>query len=342
MNALYIVLRRKPLSTSTFKLSPLRKMMRFITHPVTIFTVFQLMWIALTVLWVLWYVERLDDISELKKLGMQVIDKDAPLPVLVSGLILLGIMLIGSIWLFVIGQKRTSDFRQQQVFVSSVTHELRSPLASLLLTFETLKKREPPSDIKLQMYENGQKDCERLLRLVNQILISARLDRGIESFDEKVEPLDLLAFISQASKRAEVIDQDAKDRIKIDCPPGLKIHAPKSAFLLLMSNLLENAVKYSPEGGDVEVKADYDGTEHILISVKDQGFGLDKSETKKIFRMFHRGAIANTKAIKGTGIGLFIVKTVSKILGGYVWAESEGRGTGSTFFLRLPLNKRKY
>ncbi|MDB2447124.1 ATP-binding protein, partial [bacterium] len=143
------------------------------------------------------------------------------------------------------------------------------------------------------------------------------------------------------SERAEIIESGAEQRIKINCPPGLIIHVPKSAFLLMISNLIENAIKYSPDGGDVKVLVGYDGQHHIKISITDPGFGLEKTELKKIFRMFHRGTLANTKAIKGTGIGLFIVKTVSKVLGGFVWAESEGRGTGSTFHLRLPMNRLK-
>ena len=316
-------------------------MARIITHPVTIFTISQLMWIALTVLWVIWYVERVEDISELQRLSSKFIDQNAPVTVLLSGLVLLVSMLIGSVWLFIYGQKRAYDFKQQQIFVSSVTHELRSPLASLLLTFETLKKREPPEDIKTKMLENGEKDCERLLKLVNQILISARLDRGIESFDEKIESLDLLSLIELATKRAEMIEDGARDRIKINCPPALMVYLPKAAFLLMLSNLIENAVKYSPNGGFINVTAKLEKIDQVMITVSDLGFGLDKHEIKKIFRMFHRGTIANKKAIKGTGIGLFIVKTVSKLLGGYIWAVSPGRGHGTTFHLRLPTNRLK-
>ena len=189
------------------KKSPLSKVFGVIVHPITIFSISQLMWIALTILWVIWYVERLDDISQLEKLSSKMIDHDAPLSVLVSGLTLLISMLIGSIWLFVVGQKRAYDFQQQQIFVSSVTHELRSPLASLLLMIETLKNRDPPSDVRQQLLENGEKDCQRLLRMVNQILLSARLDRGIETLDEKIESVDLLSMIKQASARSEIIEK---------------------------------------------------------------------------------------------------------------------------------------
>jgi signal transduction histidine kinase len=332
--------RRKLVKENKYILSVMKKLFGILTHPVGIFILFQFMWVSLTVLWVLWYVDRMDALTELRRIGFQAIDLTNPTSALVWGLILLVVMLIGSIWLFIFGQKRASDFKQQQFFVSSVTHELRSPLASLLLTFETLKKREPPENIKQQMFENGQKDCERLLRLVNQILISSRLDRGIESFDETIETLDLEDLIKQACDRAELVETGSLNRIEINCPDGLNIEVPESAFLLLMSNLVENAVKYSPDGGKIKIRVLKDGNDYVKISISDPGFGLDKTELKKIFRMFHRGTIANTKAIKGTGIGLFIVKTVSKILGGHVWAESEGRSKGSTFHLRLPLNGR--
>ena len=333
--------RRKPLNTNGFKISPISRLLQFITHPVAIFCLFQLVWISLTILWVLWYLQILDDFSELGKIQAQVKQNGASVAVLVSGLILLGVMLIGSIWLFIIGQKRTSDFKQQQIFVSSVTHELRSPLASLLLTFETLKRREPPEEVKQTMIDNGVKDCERLLRLVNQILLSARLDRGIGSFDEKSEAHNLVSMIKQASKRAEVIDPKALERIKVDCPESLMVDVPQSAFLLLLSNLIENAVKYSPEGEYIYIHVFETDSEKLRISVIDKGFGLEKAEIKKVFRMFHRGSIAKTKAIKGTGVGLFIVKSISKLLGATVWAESEGKGKGSRFHIDLPVAKTK-
>lgn len=259
---------------------------------------------------------------------------------LVSGLILLTAMLIGSIWLFIIGQKRTSDFRQQQIFVSSVTHELRSPLANLQLTFETLKKRQLPDDVKQTLLENGEKDTERLLRLVNQILISARLDKGIERFDEKNVAIDVAELIDQSIERAEILEETVRSRIQILCSGGIKIHGPRSAFLLMLSNLIENAVKYSDKNDPIEIRAGFDGPDHVLLAIKDRGQGLTKSELKKVFRMFYRGPIANAKAIKGTGIGLFIVKTVARLMNGTVWAESEGRDLGSTFYLRIPINRK--
>lgn len=324
----------------TTNIIPFRKTLAVLTHPVAVFIWFQFVWVCLTVLWVLWYVDRLDNLSQLQKMGSQMIAGNASVWDLVSGLVLLTAMLIGSIWLFVIGQKRTADFKQQQIFVSSVTHELRSPLANLQLTFETLKKRTLPDDIKAQLLDNGEKDTERLLRLVNQILLSARLDKGIEKFDEKSESIELNSLIDQAIERAKVIDPDAPNRIEIDCPGSMRVHAPRSALLLLLANLVENAVKYSPGGELISICAALDGPDHVKISIKDRGFGLEKHELRKIFRMFYRGTIANTKAIKGTGVGLFIVKTVSKLLNANIWAESEGRGLGSTFFLRLPLTKK--
>ena len=325
------------LINGSYKTPAIKSILNVITHPIGIFVLFQFMWIALTILWVLWYVDRMDVLSELRKLGLQAIDFNPSTSVLVWGLVLLVVMLIGSIWLFIVGQKRASDFKQQQFFVSSVTHELRSPLASLLLTFETLKRREPPEEVKQQLFENGEKDCQRLLRLVNQILISSRLDRGIEAFDESRESLSLQALIEQACDRAEIIEAGSRQRIEIFCPEGLNVFVPKSAFQLLMSNLVENAVKYSPDGGKITIKAEKEAADKVKITITDQGFGLNKTELKKIFKMFHRGTIANTKAIKGTGIGLFIVKTITKFLGGQVWAESEGRNFGASFHLRLPI-----
>lgn len=109
---------------------------------------------------------------------------------------------------------------------------------------------------------------------------------------------------------------------------------------LIISNLIENAIKYSKKETPIFITATTND-QYMIFSIKDEGIGIAPNDIKKIFRMFYRSSIASTKAVPGTGLGLFIVKSLAQVLGGKVWVESEGRGFGSTFYLRLPKKQPK-
>ena len=311
--------------------------LRLLKHPIFIFVICQILWIAILLLWVLWSVDLLNTFHQINLKRIEGIDSDGTITVLVVGCILLGMLLVGSVTLFIFGQKQSYLFRAQQDFLSSVTHELRSPLASLQLTFETLNHRKVDPDTQKKLFENAGRDIERLGRLVNQVLISARLDRGIAAFtDEKVEDLQLKILLEQAMDRAKWLDSNLTSRVSIRCPSYITIYVSKPALMLVLSNLIENAIKYSDQSSPIEIKAWVTQEGRVQISIIDQGLGIQKEQIQRIFRLFQRGPIASKKAIPGTGVGLFIVKGILKVLGGKVWAESDGPGKGSTFNVLLP------
>ena len=311
--------------------------LRILKHPIFIFIICQVLWIAILLLWVLWSVDLLNTFHQINLKRIEGIDSDGTITVLVVGCILLGMLLVGSVTLFVFGQKQSYLFRAQQDFLSSVTHELRSPLTSLQLTFETLNKREVDIPTQKKLFDHAGRDIERLGRLVNQILISARLDRGIAAFtDEKVEDIQLKVLLKMAAERAGWLDQELDKRLTIRCPSYINIYFSRPALMLILSNLIENAIKYSEKPTPIDIKAWVTQEGRVQISIRDQGLGIQKEEIKRIFRLFQRGPIAAKKAIPGTGVGLFIVKGILKVLRGKVWAESEGPGKGSTFHILLP------
>lgn len=311
--------------------------LRWVSHPITIFVGLQIAWVAIVVIWVIWFVGEQAQIAKLaERFGTQYFDAGTTVAILTVGCVLLAVLLVGTIALFVFGQRQTSAVQQQRNFVSSVTHELKSPLASLQLGFETLATRTLPDDMRSRMMEMMGSDIERLRRLVDQILLAGRIDSGMLTFDEENQSIELAELVERICEKLSYLDYNIKGRIKVETPAGFTIKGSRSALTLVLSNLLENALKYSPRGTLVVVGAEVQTKGEVVITIKDQGLGLDKKEMRRIFRMFHRSESAIKKAIPGTGLGLYIVKSAVTNLGGKVWVASEGRNQGTTFFVSLP------
>ena len=349
----------------------MRVSLKVITHPVFIFVGFQCVWVSLTLLWVFWFARDLDGIDILfdasgKAIGIQrtgsvavpvsegegLFEKVSALSLysqmmgqgqvlgnLIAGLVMLGTLLFGAIWLFWFGQRKASYFRQQQAFISSVTHELRTPITTLNLVFSNLKNKKLQKDRADHLLEIGDQELKRLMNLINNILLTARLDRGIDMLDEKKQRVTVKALLEMAVERNRALDQSVASRVSIQCLPALSINGPRSALVTLFSNLIQNAIKYSPPGSPIDIQVSFYGGDDVDIVFKDQGYGIkEESELKKIFKMFYRGEVSKQHGVGGTGVGLFIVKTIVKLLRGSVWAHSEGKNKGTSFTVRLPID----
>jgi len=228
---------------------------------------------------------------------------------------------------------RTS--RLQSDFVAAVSHEFRSPLTSLRAISELLAQNRIGDEARRQQsYVFLNHETNRLQRLVEDLLDFGHMESGRKQY--RLEPHDALQLA-----RATVIDfstEAAANGFRIEtniAAATATVHADEEAFRRALRNLLENAVKYSPDCKTVWV----DGTiedHRVAISVRDRGIGIDPSEQRDIFQKFVRGAAAKKAGIKGTGIGLSMVHQISRALGGEIRLESK-LGVGSTFTLVLPL-----
>lgn len=309
---------------------------RWVTHPITIFVSLQIVWLAITLIWVIWFVGAQQQIASLaQRFGKEFFDTRVTVLILVVGCVLLGVLLVGTITLFVFGQRQSHQARQHRNFVSSVTHELKSPLASLQLSFETMAARELDAATTARLMRMIDTDIERLRRLVDQILVAGRLDRGALGFDDDVQDWDFHELVNTVLESLLYLDPEVASRVEVAGDPGAKVRAPRQALLLILNNLLENAVKYSPRSAKITA-ACQDGPNEIFFYVRDQGHGLDKRDMHRIFKMFQRSDSAVKKAIPGTGLGLYIVRSAVRVLGGRVWVESPGRDKGATFYVSLP------
>ena len=226
---------------------------------------------------------------------------------------------------------------QHDAFINAVTHELKTPIASIRLYLETLQTRAVDDAKRLEFYRIMVEDSERLLGTIEQVLRTGRI--GLSSRRLNVSRIELGAVIERCVERVRTLHKVSAEALAYRPGPPVTIVGDADEVQAAVSNLIDNAVKYS--GSDVRVTvetAKVDG-KYVALRVTDHGPGIEKTELKRIFKRFYRVPGAVATRVKGTGLGLYIVRSVAKRHGGRAWAESEGPGRGSTFVLQLPVAK---
>lgn len=223
-----------------------------------------------------------------------------------EGLIFLAIFIMGVIKLRKHLSRESYYHHQQQNFLLAITHELKSPLASVKLYLQTILKRDLDRSQQQVFLSNSLKDIERLDDLVENVLLATKLEN--RSFNLPKEDINLSALLD------DVVDRMQKNTckteiIKTDVQEGLMLHADKFAITNVVTNLLENAIKYSPPCATVQVDL-FEKDDNIIFSVADRGPGIPDEEKKRIFNKFYRMGNENTRKTKGTGLGLYIVRSV--------------------------------
>jgi len=223
----------------------------------------------------------------------------------------------------------------QSDFVSAVSHEFRSPLTSLRGIAELLvNNRLTDESRRRQSYVFLERETGRLQHLVEDLLDFGRMESGRKQY--RIEPHDVFGLVRAAV--AEFREDDLPSGFAVEMNLGdesATIEADEEALRRAIRNLLENAVKYSPECRTVWVDGRVNHRE-VAISVRDRGMGIEPREQREIFQKFVRGAAAKKAGIKGTGIGLSMVRQIVEACGGEIRLESE-EGAGSTFTILLPL-----
>lgn len=250
--------------------------------------------------------------------------------------VLLTLMLISGIVLntvFLVREIRRNE--QQDAFINAVTHELKTPVASIRLYLETLQSREVDETKRKDFYRIMLEDSSRLLETIEQILRTGRI--GHSSRKPNLSRIDLGGIVQECVDRARTLYNLSSESLIYKPGSPLTILADLDEVRAAVSNLVDNAVKYS--GSDVRVSVETAATDekHAVVRVHDQGPGIAKTELKPIFKRFYRARAPSSPRVPGTGLGLYIVRSVAKRHGGRAWAESDGPGRGSTFVLQLPM-----
>lgn len=255
---------------------------------------------------------------------------------LVLGMIFFALIITGLVLntIFLVREIRKSE--QHDAFLNAVTHELKTPIASIKLYLETLKSREVTPEKQQEFYDVMLADSDRLLNTVDQVLSASKTGETRSRYD--VEELDISRVLedSAAIVRSRYNLDPSSIRIA-ENEAGLRVLGDADELQTAFVNLLDNAVKYSPGGAKVSVRVKASPIRNrIDIFVKDNGVGMEGAELKRVFKRFYRVPQADGKKVKGTGLGLFIVNSIVKKHGGSIRADSKGKGRGSTFIVQLP------
>jgi len=255
---------------------------------------------------------------------------------LVLGIIFFALIIAGLVVYTVFLVREIQKTEQQDSFLNAVTHELKTPIASIRLYLETLQSRQLSDDQRRDFYRIMLEDTDRLFGTVEQILKAGEARHA--SSKKNWEEVDFSGIVTETVELTRLRHHLPPEALRIVNPPPEKllIKGNPREIRTAVFNLVENAVKYSGEKKEIVVDLQTPNLDTVLLQVQDQGVGIPSSELKRIFKRFYRVASSATGRVKGTGLGLFIVRSIARRHGGDAFAESEGTGQGSTFTLRLP------
>ena len=252
---------------------------------------------------------------------------------LTIGALLFAFVLAGlGIYLYVTIKEIQLNQRQAN-FIDSVTHELKSPLASLKLYLETLQLRPLEEQRRAVMYDSMLQDVERLEHLIDQLLEIGRLDAIATDFTPEDVPLPEL--LERCADAACLHQRVRREAVVVRCPPST-IHGSKLALEMIFRNLIDNAVKYGGENPKGEVEGDRYNAGQVIVQVSDNGIGVPPELRKRIFGLFFRAGNELKRTTKGTGVGLYIVQTLVQKMKGWVSVHDRRSGTGAVFEVVLP------
>jgi signal transduction histidine kinase len=227
--------------------------------------------------------------------------------VLGEGSVFIFLLCVGAYFIHASLKKEDKLKEQQQNFLMSVTHELKSPLAAIKLSLQTIVKRDLEKQVQTSLLNNSLKDIERLDDLVENMLLATKIESRTYSFPK--EEFDFSDLVAKIIDRLQVHSCGNEQIIKTNITKGVKIMGDKFALSSVVTNLVENAVKYSGPCAEVAVElCQNDGKPFLTVS--DKGLGIPDSEKMHIFDKFYRVGDENVRKSKGTGLGLFIVKEV--------------------------------
>lgn len=251
------------------------------------------------------------------------------------GIILLLFIVAGVVLNTIFLVKEIRRNAQHDAFINAVTHELKTPVTSIRLYLQTLQTHAVDEQKRKEFYAIMLQDSDRLLNTIEQVLRTGRM--GLSGAKPNRVRLDLNGLIDDCLENAAKLHRVPREALQFVPGPGITVYGDREELESALSNLIDNAVKYSGMSLGIAVRTEQLDDRTVCVRVRDEGPGIEKTELKRIFGRFYRVPGQLAARVKGTGLGLFIVRSVAKRHGGRAWAESEGPGRGSTFVLQLPI-----
>ncbi|NNV57914.1 sensor histidine kinase [Limnovirga soli] len=222
-----------------------------------------------------------------------------------EGSIFLILILVGAVFVYRATRKQIKLSQQQQNFMMAVTHELKTPIAITQLNLETLQKRKLDEAQQQKLLTVAIQETNRLNILTNNILIASQLEAGKYSLNN--QQVDISQLVTQIAN--EFTSRFTKRSFKVEVTPGLFVWGENMLLQLLLNNLIENAIKYSPTPAPVSISLNQQNNQ-IVLTIADEGMGIADAEKKKIFEKFYRSGNEATRTTKGTGLGLYLCKRI--------------------------------
>lgn len=262
---------------------------------------------------------------------------------MVIGIPFFGLLIAGLILntIFLVREVRRNE--QQDSFLNAVTHELKTPITSIRLYLDTMRRRETTREQQLEFFAVMSEDTDRLMATVEQVLKAGEMGQRMRS--QIRERVDMAQLVDAAVTTAVLRYHLSPEAIQVERRALLLGTGGGSSFDVAgnpeelrtaVLNIIDNAVKYSPDGAQLNVVLSVESDAWVMVSVADQGLGIPQTQLKRIFRRFYRVPHRNVLRVKGTGLGLFLVRSIARQHGGDAFAESAGEGHGSTIHLQLP------
>jgi two-component system sensor histidine kinase SenX3 len=237
--------------------------------------------------------------------------------------------------IFLVREVRRNE--RHDSFLNAVTHELKTPIASIRLYLETLQRRNLDEKQRQEFYRIMLEDSERLLASVEQVLKAGEVgQRARNQVNLNVEIEELLRECVQVTLQRHHLPPEAITIVTETPLVSMTVRGNQPDLQTAVLNVLENAVKYSPQGPEIRIKLEVESDAWIMISVTDNGVGIPQAHLKRIFKRFYRVPTRTNLKVKGTGLGLFLVRTIARQHGGDAFAQSNGEGTGTTVTIQLP------
>ena len=254
------------------------------------------------------------------------------------GIIFFALIIAGMVvnTIFLVREVRRNE--QHDSFINAVTHELKTPLASIRLHLETLQRRELPEGRRQEFYKLMLSDADRLTETVEQVLKAGRA--GHKKAGQEKTDVDFAGLVCECVEATRARHHLQAEALRYEETSrngnGAHVLGNPEDLRTAVSNVLDNAVKYSGSNVDVQVRLEIPDEKHLVLRVQDHGIGIAPADLKRIFKRFHRLGNRSLGHIKGTGLGLFIVKSIAKKHGGRAFAHSQGEGMGTTVVIELP------
>ncbi|MBW2476396.1 MAG: HAMP domain-containing histidine kinase [Deltaproteobacteria bacterium] len=312
------------------------KWLRKLFNPLIAFIVIQFAWVLVVLGWLDWFIgshRKLRAIAE--KYSPELVSGGPDWLILTEGLLLLTTILAGVYVIFLYWSRQAALVREQRQFISQVTHELKSPLASLQLHLETIRRQQPPPEKQLVFLETMLGDTARLNGLIDNLLSASRIEQ--KHWRLNLQQVNFSDFIIRYFK-ARQFNLPRAGKLELSIEPDVYAEIDRDAMETVLRNLLENAILYSEQRLEITVTLKREG-DSCHLTFADCGRGIEIKHQKKIFNMFYR-VRRKDENIRGSGLGLFIVRATIKRHRGRISVESAGQNQGTSFHIYLPLSKK--